>query len=60
MWNLARVALSIGAAALFAGCGGPQTAISALARTNRNFDALPYQETFHYTGSEQSFTYLRA
>ena len=56
MRNLARVALSIGPAALFAACGGSPSLIGAPGATSEVGDSLPYHETFHYTGSEQSFT----
>lgn len=56
MRTLGCFALSIGfAAALLVGCGGPQTAITTTGTANADSDSLPYQKTFHYTGSQQSF-----
>jgi hypothetical protein len=43
------------AAAALAGCGGPQTAISAPYVSSGAGEALPYHHTFHYTGAKQSF-----
>ncbi|MGB6599928.1 MAG: hypothetical protein WBE77_02465 [Candidatus Cybelea sp.] len=49
-----RFALSIGAAALFAGCGGSQPPIGANI-TSAGTQAPSHHRIFHYTGGEQSF-----
>jgi hypothetical protein len=55
VWNSARFALSIGAAAaLLAGCGGSQP-IGIPRVTSDRSDSLPHHHTFKYTGAEQSF-----
>ncbi|MBV9718340.1 MAG: hypothetical protein JOZ77_03415 [Candidatus Eremiobacteraeota bacterium] len=54
MRNLARFAFSIGAAVLFAGCGGSQS-IGVAGVTRDDSGSRPHNHTFHYTGAQQSF-----
>jgi Glycine rich protein len=53
--TLARFALAVGAAALFAGCGGLQSPMMAPIAPTDNGDALPHHHTYTYTGGRQSF-----
>lgn len=55
MRNVARFALSVGATALFAGCGGLQPPIGATGVMTLRGDSFPHHKTFRYTGNEQSF-----
>lgn len=58
MANVARIAISIGAALLFAGCGGSPPPIGAPNSTSLaiySANRLPYDKTFYYNGSKQMF-----
>ena len=54
MAYLTRVALIIGSAALFAGCGGSQPPMAVSSATDLNH-ALTHHRTFHYKGKKQTF-----
>ncbi len=54
MGYLVRLALIIGAAALFAGCGGSQPPIGAPGSERAALTS--HQKTFSYTGKKQTFT----
>jgi hypothetical protein len=59
MWNLPRFVLSIGAAALFAGCGESQSPIGAPGAIAQSYainsTEAAHHKTFDYTGAKQSF-----
>jgi hypothetical protein len=55
MRNVARFALSIGAAMLFVGCGGSQPPIGALNPVDDISRSASHDRVFHYTGEAQSF-----
>jgi hypothetical protein len=55
MRNVARFALSIGAATLFAGCGGSQPRIGAFNPVDDISRSASHHRMFHYTGKAQSF-----
>ena len=54
MKTLVSLALTMGPAALFAGCGGSQPPTSAYG-SSMTTPARLHHRTFHYTGKEQSF-----
>lgn len=57
--RIARYALCAAIAALVAGCGGSAPPIDGSDTASVNFDSDSHHQTFHYTGSEQSFVVPR-